>query len=102
MNALKGTLVAAPVVSSDNTSPEAIMAREVTRIKAQAEADTKYDDKNITEDTEPFVGIAETFVGTIDPFLDASSYVDHRSRNLAFAALASAGFLAVVVFATRK
>ena len=71
------------------------MAREVTRIKAQAEADTKYDDKNIAEDIEPFVG-------TIDPFLDPSSYVDHRSRNLAFAALASAGFLAVVVFATRK
>lgn len=101
MNALKGTLVAAPVVSSDNTSPEAVLAREATRIKAQAEADTKYDDKNIAED-ESFVGFAETFVGSMDPFLDPSSYVDHRSRNLALAALASAGFLAVVVFATRK
>lgn len=97
MNALKGTLVAAPVVSSDNTSPEAVLARETARIKAQAEADTKYDDKNIAED-----GDAETFVGSMDPFIDPSSYVDHRSRNLAFAALASAGFLAVVVFATRK
>jgi len=102
MNALKGTLVAAPVVSSDNTSPEAVLAREVTRIKAQAEADTKYDDKNIEEDGDTFVGIGETFVGSMDPFIDPSSYVDHRSRNLALAALASAGFLALVVFATRK
>ncbi len=86
MNALKVTLVAAPVVSSDNTSPEAVLAREVTRIKAQAEADTKYDDKNIGE----------------EPFINPSSYVDHRSRNLAFGALASAGFLAVIVFAARK
>jgi hypothetical protein len=93
MNALKGTLVAAPIVSSDNTSPEAILAREAKRLQAQAEADTKYDDKNIGD--EPFVGGAEQFI-------DPSSYVDHRSRNLAFGAIATAGFLALVVFAARK
>ncbi len=94
MNALKGTLVAAPIVSSDNTSPEAILAREAKRIQAQAEADTKYDDKNI--DTETEVEPED------EPFIDPSSYVDHRSRNLAFGAIASAGFLALVVFAARK
>ena len=93
MNALKGTLVAAPIVSNDNTSPEAVLAREAKRVQAQAEADTKYDDKNIQE---------EPFVGSIDTFLDPSSYVDHRSRNLALGALTTAGFLALVVFAARK
>jgi hypothetical protein len=91
MNA--GKLVPAPIVSSDNTSPEAILAREAKRIQEQAHADTKYDDKNITD---TFMNYSE------DSFVDPSSYVDHRSRNLLYAALASAGFLGFVVFLARK
>jgi hypothetical protein len=93
MNA--GKLVPAPIVSSDNTSPEAILAREAKRIQAQAHADTKYDDKDI--------GSADNFTDfRLEQFINPSSYVDHRSRNLAYGALASAGFLGLVVFITRK
>lgn len=91
MNA--GKLVPAPIVSSDNTSPEAILAREAKRIQEQAVADTKYDDKNITD---TFMNYSE------DSFVDPSSYVDHRSRNLAYATIAAAGFLGLVVFLARK
>jgi hypothetical protein len=92
MNA--GKLVPAPIVSSDNTSPEAILAREAKRIQEQAHADTKYDDKNTKGDN--FMNYREDF------FVDPSSYVDHRSRNLAYASLAAAGFLGLVVFLARK
>ena len=36
-------LVAAPVVSTESTSPEAILARNAKRLQVQAEADSKYD-----------------------------------------------------------
>lgn len=36
-------IVNAPVVSTDSTSPEAILARNAKRLQVQAEADSKYD-----------------------------------------------------------
>jgi hypothetical protein len=73
--------VAAPVVSSDNTSPEAILAREAKRLQAQAVADTEYDDKN---------------------FEDFADYTDPAGRRLVHATLITAAFLALTIFITRK
>ncbi len=36
-------IVNAPVVSTDSTSPEAILARSAKRLQVQAEADSKFD-----------------------------------------------------------
>lgn len=36
-------LIAAPVVSPESSSPEAILARNAKRLQVQAEADSKYD-----------------------------------------------------------
>jgi hypothetical protein len=36
-------IVNAPVVSTDSTSPEAILARNAKRLQVQAEADSKFD-----------------------------------------------------------
>jgi len=39
------SVVAAPVVSTESTSPEAILARKARSVEAQADADTTYDTK---------------------------------------------------------
>lgn len=75
--------IAAPIVSSDSTSPEAILARNAKKVEAQSYADSAYDDKDIT--TESF-----------------ANYGNHRSRDLAYGIVASAAFLSLFVFLTRK
>lgn len=72
-------IVAAPVVSADTTSPEAILAREAKKIELQAHADSKYDDKEFFGD---YGGDCPCRIG----------------RGLMYSAL----FVAAVVFITRR
>lgn len=81
MNAIT---IAAPVVSSDVTSPESILARRAKQVEEQIHANTAYDDKTLL--TEGFE------VQTLA----------HRSRNLLYGAIASAAFLTVFVAIFRK
>jgi hypothetical protein len=37
------TIISAPVVSTDSSSPEAILARDAKRLQVQAEVDSKFD-----------------------------------------------------------
>ena len=87
--------IEAPVVSSDTTSPESVLARQAKKIQAQAYADTFYDDKtlDIKEGFSPYNDEAFTN-GMLTP--------QHRSRNLLYGALASAGFLAIFAAIFRK
>lgn len=80
MNA--STYIPSPIVNADPQSPESKLARQAAQIAAQAHADSKYDDKTL---------VSEGF----------ANYVNHRSRNLVYGALASAGFLSAVVIAHR-
>lgn len=72
-------IIAAPVVSADTTSPEAVLAREVKKIQLQAYADTKYDDKEFFADYRPGCGC-----------------------RMGHGFLYSALFVAAVVFITRR
>ena len=72
-------IVAAPVVSADTTSPEAVLAREAKKIQLQAHADSKYDDK-------------EFF----------TNYGDGSCGCIVHGLLYSALFVGVVVFMTRR
>jgi hypothetical protein len=87
--------IEAPVVSSDTTSPESILARKAKEIEAQAYADTYYDDKSleIKEGFSPYNREAFTN-GMLTP--------QHRTRGLLYGALVSAGFLAVFAAIFRK
>jgi hypothetical protein len=83
MNAAAGaTYIPSPIVNADPQSPESKLARQAAQIAAQVHADSKYDDKTLA----------------IEAFAD---YANHRSRNLAYGALVSAGFLSAVVIAHR-
>ena len=87
--------IEAPVVSSNTTSPESVLARQAKRVEAQAYADTFYDDKtlDVKEGFSPYNGEAFTN-GMLTP--------QHRTRGLLYGALVSAGFLAIFAAIFRK
>lgn len=76
--------VAAPVVNSDSTSPEAILARKAKIVELQSHADSAYDDKSIQRD-----GFT-------------TQTAEHHARNLLYGTIVSAGFLSLFVAIFRK
>ncbi len=80
---MNASYIPSPIVNANPQSPESILARQAAKLAAQAQADSKYDDKTLTRE-----GYAD--------------YNNHRSRNLVYGALVSAGFLSLVVIAHRS
>lgn len=79
---MNASYIASPIVNANPQSPESILARQAAQVAAQAHADSKYDDKTLARE-----GYAD--------------YNNHRSINLVYGALVSAGFLTAVVIAHR-
>ena len=79
---MNASYIPSPIVNANPQSPESILARQAAQVAAQAQADSKYDDKTLARE------------GYVD-------YNNHRSRNLVYGALVSAGFLSAVVIAHR-
>jgi hypothetical protein len=76
------SVVAAPVVSTESTSPEAILARKARGIEAQAEADTTYDTKIERFYVEPVpISIPLVSIAVVFGLWSFTLFLGSRSRK---------------------